>query len=103
MEKIQISITDVNSMITGAIQRGQHTIDGILENVYRDDCNYPVTTEEELREFKEELPGFMHEHGVPVKAITCTGKQAPGEQSGYGFINTIIILQESEHTRYQIP
>ena len=68
----------------------------MLENVYIDDCNYPVTTGEELREIKEELPGFMHEHGFPIKALACTGEKASQELSDNRFINTTNILQESE-------
>ena len=75
-EKVQNVITDVNFMVAVAIQRGQHTIAKMLENAYRDDCNYSVTTEEELKEIKEELPGFMHEHGFPIKALACTGETA---------------------------
>ena len=48
-------------MVAVVIQQGQHTIARMLENVYIDDCNYPVTTEGKLRDIKEELQGFMHE------------------------------------------
>ena len=68
-------MTNVNRMVAVAIQRGQHAIAKMLENAYRDDCNYPVTTGEQLREIKEELSGFMHEHGYPIKTLTCTGKK----------------------------
>ena len=87
-------------MVAVAIQREQHTIARKLENIYIDDCNYSATTEEELREIKKELPLFIHEHEFPVKALTCTGKQDSRELSSQGFINTTIILQESE---YRIP
>ena len=69
-------MTDVNSMVAVAEQWGQHTIAKMLENAYRDDCNYSVTTGEELKEIKEELPGFMHKHGFPNKALVCTGEKA---------------------------
>ena len=87
---------NVNRIVAVAIQRGQHAIAKMLENAYRDDCNYPVTTEEELREFKEELPGFMHEHGFPIKALACTGKKAPQELSDYRFINTTNIYKNQK-------
>ena len=70
-------MTNVNRMVAVAIQRGQHAIAKMLENAYRDNCNYPVTTGEQLREIEEELSGFMHEHEYPIKAITCTGKKDP--------------------------
>ena len=66
-EEVQNNTIDVNNMVAVAIQRGQETIARMLENVYIDDCNYPVTTEEELREIEEELPGFMHENGFTIK------------------------------------
>ena len=41
----------------------------VLESAYVDDCNSSVGTSAELEEIKEEMPGFMHNHGMPIKAL----------------------------------
>ena len=32
-----------------------------------DDCNSSVGTDTELEEIKQEMPKFMHDHGMPIK------------------------------------
>ena len=64
-------------MVAVAREKGQHTIARMLENVHIDDYNYSVTTEEELREIEENLPGFMHENGLITKALTRKGTRDP--------------------------
>ena len=86
----------VKRMIAIARERGLHAIAKMLESAYVDDCNYSVTTIEELKEIRENMPEFMHEHGFPIKALACTGEKAPQELSDNGFINTTNILQESK-------
>ena len=41
----------------------------VLESAYVDDCNSSVATIAELEEIKKEMPGFMHDHGMPIKAL----------------------------------
>ena len=60
----------------------------VLESAYVDDCNSSVATIEELEEIKNEMPGFMHNHGMPIKALAWTGGDTPTELSADGMINT---------------
>ena len=71
----------------------------MLENVYIDDCNNSPTTEEELREVKENLPGFLHETGLITKAHTYEDTRDSPGLSHSSFINTTFILQKSEYKR----
>ena len=87
-ENLQNNMTEVNRMVCIARQRGHRAIAKMLESAYRDDCNYSVTAVEELKEIKEKMPEFMHEHGFPIKALACTGETAPQELSDTRFINT---------------
>ena len=41
----------------------------VLESAYVDDCNLSVATITELEEIKEEMPKFMYDHGMPIKAL----------------------------------
>ena len=41
-----------------------------------------------MRELKNNLPQFMREHGFPIKAMACSGEEAPEELSDKGMINT---------------
>ena len=60
----------------------------VLESAYVDDCNSSVATTAELEEIKKEMPGFMYNHGMPIKALAWTGEDAPAELSADGMINT---------------
>ena len=60
----------------------------VLESAYVDDCNSSVATITELEEIKEEMPKFMYDHGMPIKAIAWTGGETPTELSADGMINT---------------
>ena len=60
----------------------------VLESAYVDDCNSSVGTDTELEEIKEEMPKFMHNHGMPIKALAWTGGETPAELSADGMINT---------------
>ena len=60
----------------------------VLESAYVDDCNSSVATIEELEEIRKEMPGFMHSHGMPIKALAWTGGDTPSELSADGMINT---------------
>ena len=71
----------------------------MLENVYIDDCSFSVTTEDELREIKANLPDFLHTNGLIAQATTCEGTRKPLELSSSGFINTTSILEKAEHSR----
>ena len=53
-----------------------------------DDCNCSFQTEEEVKELKDKLPQFMREHGFPIKAMACSGEEAPEELADKGMINT---------------
>ena len=53
-----------------------------------DDCNSSVATTAELEEIRKEMPGFMHSHGMPIKALAWTGGDTPTELSADGMINT---------------
>ena len=53
-----------------------------------DDCNSSVATISELEEIRKEMPGFMHDHGMPIKALAWTGGDTPAELSADGLINT---------------
>ena len=93
------NIVDINNMVAVATERGQHAIARMLENVYMYDCNYSITTEEELREIEENLPDFLHANGLLARATTCEGTPKKLELSSSGFINTTSILQKAEHSR----
>ena len=67
---------------------GLENVAKVLESAYVDDCNSSVATEEELEEIKREMPGFMVDHGMPIKALAWTGEDAPDELSADGMINT---------------
>merc|ERR1711872_733119 len=41
----------------------------------------------DLEEIKQEMPEFMKEHGMPIKALAWTGEEAPKELSEDGSIN----------------
>ena len=43
---------------------------------------------DELEEIKNEMPRFMHNHGMPIKALAWTGGDTPTELSADGMINT---------------
>ena len=60
----------------------------VLESAYMDDCNSSVATTAELEEIKKEMPGFMYNHGMPIKALAWTGGDTPTELSADGMINT---------------
>ena len=60
----------------------------VLESAYVNDCNSSVGTDTELEEIKEEMPKFMHNHGMPIKALAWTGGETPAELSADGMINT---------------
>ena len=78
----------VKKMVAFAKERGLNAIAKVLESAYVDDCNSSVTTLEELKEIKEEMPDFMKEHGFPIKALAWTGESAPEELTDNGLINT---------------
>merc|ERR1712239_65170 len=42
---------------------------------------------EELEEVKQNMPEFMRQHGMPIKALAWTGEEAPKELSEDGSIN----------------
>ena len=44
----------------------------VLESAYVDDCNSSVATNDELEEIKNEMPRFMHSHGMPIKSLAWT-------------------------------
>ena len=78
----------VKRMIAIAEKRGLHTIAKILRSAYVDDCNCSFQTEPKVQELKDNLPQFMREHGFPIKAMACTGEEAPKELTDNGLINT---------------
>ena len=43
---------------------------------------------EDLEEIKHEMPSFMSDHGMPIKALAWTGEKAPEELTANGYINT---------------
>ena len=60
----------------------------VLESAYIDNCNSSVATVTKLEEIKKEMPKFMYDHGMPIKAIAWTGGETPTELSADGMINT---------------
>ena len=78
----------VKKLIGFAKEKGLRSIAKVLESVYVDDCNSSVATQEELEEIKQRMPEFMNSHGMSIKALARTGKEAPVELSADGFINT---------------
>ena len=71
-----LCITAVKKMVEFAREKGLHTIAKVLESAYVDDCNSSVSTLEELKEIKQEMPRFMSEHGFPIKALAWSGEEA---------------------------
>ena len=59
----------------------------VLESAYIDYCNSSVSTTAELEEIKKEMPNFMYNHGMPIKALAWTGGDTPTELSANGLIN----------------
>ena len=98
-EVVHNNVVDIDNMVAIATEKGQHAISRMLENVYLDDCNFSATKEEELKEVKENLPGFLHETGLIFKAPTYKDTRDSPGLSNSGFINTTIILQRSEYKR----
>ena len=78
----------VKKLIEFARELELENIAKVLESAYVDDCNSSVATEAELGEIKREMPAFMAEHGMPIKALAWTGEEAPKELSADGMINT---------------
>ena len=74
-------------MIAIAESRGLKTVAKLLRAAYVDDCNCSFETEEEVKELKENLHGFMKEHGFPIKAMACSGEESPEELSDQETIN----------------
>ena len=67
---------------------GLENITKVLESAYVDDCFSSVATLDELEEINKEMPGFMYDHRMPIKALAWTGEDAPAELSADGMINT---------------
>ena len=59
-----------------------------------DKINIVEETEVELEEIKEEMPKFMLDHGMPIKALAWTGGKTPTELSA--------VLQGTHGIRRQI-
>ena len=78
----------VKKLIEFARELGLENVAKVLESAYVDDCNSSVATEKELEEIKKEMPGFMFDHGMPIKALAWTGEDAPAELSADRMINT---------------
>ena len=77
----------VKQLIAMARQAGFYKIAQVLESAYVDDCNSSVESIKDLEEIKQEMPEFMKEHGMPIKALAWTGEEAPKELSEDGTIN----------------
>ena len=77
----------VKKLITMAKEEGFFKIAQVLESAYVDDCNASVACIEELEEVKQNMPEFMRQHGMPIKALAWTGEEAPKELSEDGSIN----------------
>ena len=92
----------VKKMVSFAKERGLFAISKVLESAYVDDCNSSVTTLEELKEIKEEMPDFMKEHGFPIKSLAWTGENAPEEVTDNGLINTAGYSWEPKTDRLKI-
>ena len=78
----------VKKLIEFAREKGLENVAKVLEGAYVDDCNSSVGTRAEIEEIKEEMPGFMRDHGMPIKALAWTGGETPTELSADGMINT---------------
>ena len=78
----------VKKLIEFARELGLENVAKVLESAYVDDCNSSVATKEQLEEIKREMPRFMVDHGMPIKALAWTGEKAPDELSADGRINT---------------
>ena len=59
----------VKKLIEFAREMGLENVAKVLESAYVDDCNSSVATEKELEEIKKKMPGFMLDHGMPIKAL----------------------------------
>ena len=77
----------VKKLIEFAKELGHENVAKVLESAYVDDCNSSVATKEQLEEIKREMPRFMVDHGMPIKALAWTGEKAPDELSADGRIN----------------
>merc|ERR1711872_1210328 len=77
----------VKKLITMAKEEGFFEIAKVLESAYVDDCNSSVASIADLEEIKQEMPDFMKEHGMPMKALAWSGEEAPKELSEDGSIN----------------
>merc|ERR1711872_894846 len=77
----------VKKLITMAKEEGFFKIAQVLESAYVDDCNASMACIEELEEVKQNMPEFMRQHGMPIKALAWTGEEAPKELSEDGSIN----------------
>ena len=93
-EEVHHSIIDIDNMVVVATEKGQHAIARMSENAYTDDCSFSTTTEEELKEVKGSLPGFLHETGLITRAPTYKDTRGSPGLSHSGFINTTFILQK---------
>ena len=78
----------VKKLIEFARKSKLENVAKVLESAYVDGCNSSVGTEIELEEIKEEMPKFMLNHGMPIKALAWTGGETPTELSADGMINT---------------
>ena len=77
----------VKQLIEMARREGLHKVAQVLESAYVDDCNSSVGNNEDLEEIKQEMPSFMENHGMAIKALAWTGEEAPKELSEDGTIN----------------
>ena len=77
----------VKKLIKFARKSKLENVAKVLESAYVDDCNSSVGTDTELEEIKKEMPKFMHDHGMPIKALAWTGGETPEELSADGMIN----------------
>ena len=59
----------VKQLIAMAKEKGFFKIAQVLESAYVDDCNSSVASIGDLEEIKQEMPEFMKEHGMPIKAL----------------------------------
>merc|ERR1712240_492648 len=70
-----------------AKKEGLHKVAQVLESAYVDDCNSSVGSALDLEEVKQDMPSFMENHGMAIKALAWTGEEAPKELSEDGSIN----------------
>ena len=78
----------VKKLIDFARKLGLENVAKVLESAYVDDCNSSVGKESELEEVIQKMPGFMRDHGMPIKALAWSGGETPAELSSDGLINT---------------